>query len=61
MVLIGVAKSNQGLGFLQETYLTDGVYTCGSDGCSIVAMDAPIQHCGRVAVFYRATPRYMMQ
>ena len=32
------------LGILQETKITYGVYTCGSEWYSVVATDAPIRH-----------------
>ena len=49
------------LGILQETKLNDGVYTCGSDGYSFVATDAPSQHCSGVAVFYRPAPHFAVE
>ena len=39
--LRGMPQANMGLGILQETKLTDGIYTRGSAGYSIIAMDAP--------------------
>ena len=49
------------LGILQETKITDGVYTCGSDWYSVVATDAPIRHHGRVALFYRTAPHLAVE
>ena len=46
------------LGISQETKLTDGVYTHGSAGYRIAATDAPSQHRGGVAVFYRPSLHY---
>ena len=46
------------LGFLQEINLTDGVYTCGPAGNSVIAMDAPIQRHNGVTVFYYALLRF---
>ena len=40
------------LGIFQETKVTDGIYTCGSDGYSVVTTDVPRRHRGGVAVFY---------
>ena len=57
-VLIEMSQANMDLGIFQEKKLTKGVYTCRSDGYSVVATDAPIQHCGGVAVFYRLSPHY---
>ena len=39
------------LGILRETKLTNGIYTYGSDGYSVVATDALSQHRGNVAIF----------
>ena len=49
--LRGMAQDNMDLGILLETKCTDGIYTRESDGYSVVATDAPSQHCGGVAVF----------
>ena len=38
-----------------------GVYTHGSVGCSVIATDVPIRHSGRVAVFYRPSPQYVVK
>ena len=37
----GMSQANMDLVILQETKLTDGIYTHGSAGYSVVAMDAP--------------------
>ena len=52
-VLRVMDKSNLDLGILQETKLTDGVYTCRSAGYSVVDTDAPRQHHGRVMMLYQ--------
>ena len=44
------------LGILQETKLTDGVYTRGSAGYNIIATEAPIQHRDGVALFTTLHP-----
>ena len=54
--LRGMSQANMELGILQETKLTDGIYTRGSAGYSVVATDAPRRHRGGVAIFYRSTP-----
>ena len=41
LVLRRMAQANMNLGICQETKITDGVYTHGSAGYSIVATDAP--------------------
>ena len=45
-------QANLDLGVLQETNIMYRVYTRSSYSCSIVTMDVPSQHRGRVAVFY---------
>ena len=49
------------LGILQETKLTDGIYTHGLAGYSIVATDAPSQHRGGVKIFYRSEPHFAVE
>ena len=41
MALRGMSQANMDLGILQETKLTDGIYTRGSAGYSVIASDAP--------------------
>ena len=48
--LTGMAQANMDLGILQETKLTDGIYTSGSAGYSVVTTHARIQHRGGVAI-----------
>ena len=50
--LQGMSQANMYLGIFQETKLTDGIYTRGSDGYSVVATDAPSQYRGGVAIFH---------
>ena len=45
----GMSQANMDLGIFQETKVTDGIYTRGSDGYSVVATDAPIRHRGGLA------------
>ena len=49
------------LGILQETKLTDGIYTCGSAGYSVIATDAPSRHRGGVALFYRSKLHFVVE
>ena len=49
------------MGIFQETKVTDGIYTRGSAGYSVVATDAPIRHCGGVAVFHRPAPHFALE
>ena len=58
VALRGMSQANMDLGILQETKLTDGIYTRGSAGYSVVATDAPIRHRGSVAIFYRSEPHF---
>ena len=53
LALSGMYHANMYLVVFQETKITDGVYTRGSDGYSVVATDAPIRYSSKVAVFYR--------
>ena len=50
--LRGVSQANMDLGILQETKLTDGIYTRGSASYSVVATDAPSRHRGGVTIFH---------
>ena len=58
MVLRGVSQANMDLGVFQETKVTDRIFTPGSAGYSVVAMDAPSRNCGGVAMFYRPAPHF---
>ena len=49
------------LGVLQETKLTDGIYTRRSAGYSVVATDTPSRHHGGVAIFYLSTPHFAVE
>ena len=59
--LWGISLANMDLGILQETKLTDGIYTRGSSGYSVVATDAPSRHRGGVAIFYRSAPNFVVE
>ena len=59
--LSGISQANMDLGIFQETKVTDGIYTCGSAGYSVVAVDAPSRHRGRVAVFHWPAPHFMVE
>ena len=59
--LQGMSQANTDLGILQETKLTDGIYTRGSAGYSVVATDAPSQHCGGVAIFHWPAPHFTVE
>ena len=59
--LRGMSKDNINLGIFHETKGTDGIYTRGSDGYSVVATDAPSRHRGRVTVFHRPAPHFAVE
>ena len=59
--LRGMYQVNMDLVIFQETKVTARIYTRGSAGYSVVATDTPIQHCGRVAVFYRPAPHFLVE
>ena len=40
---------------------TNGIYTRGSDGYTVIATDAPSRHRGGVALFYCPTPRFAVE
>ena len=49
--LRAMEQGNMDIGFLQETKLTDGIYTRASAGYRVVATDAPSRHRGGIAVY----------
>ena len=51
--LRGMEQANLDMGILQETKITDGVYTRASAGYRVVATDMPSRHSGGIAMFYR--------
>ena len=59
--LRGMSHANMDLCILRETKLTDGIYTHGSAGYSVVATDAPSRHRGDVAIFYRSAPNFAVE
>ena len=61
VALRGMPQANMDLGILQETELTDGIYTRGSDRYSVVATDAPSRHRGGVAIFHRPAPHFAVE
>ena len=56
-----MSQANMDLGILQETKLTDGVYTRRSAGYKVIATDAPSRHRGGIALFYRLTPHVVVE
>ena len=59
--LRGMSQANMDLGILQETELTDDIFTCTSSGYSVVATDAPSQHRSGVSIFYRSEPHVTVE
>ena len=59
--LRGMSQANMDVGIFQETKLTDGIYTCGWTGYSVIATDAPSRHCGGVAIFHRPAPHFTVE
>ena len=59
--LRGVVQANMDLGIFQETNFADGIHTRASAGYSVVTTDAPSQHRGRVAIFYRPSPHFAVE
>ena len=59
--LRGMSQANMDLGILQETKITNGVYTRGSAGYKVIATDAPSRHRGGVALFYRLIPCFVVE
>ena len=49
------------LGILQETKLTDSIYTRGSSGYSVITTDAPSRHRRGIAFFYRSEPYFVVE
>ena len=54
--LQGMSQANMDLGILQETKITNGVYTRGSAGYKVIATDAPSRHRGGVALSIASHP-----
>ena len=52
---------NVHIGFLQETKITDGIYSRASHGYSIVASNAPSAHQGGVALCWKEDDAYELK
>ena len=57
----GVSQVNLDLVILRETKLTGGVYTCRSDGYSVISTDATSRHRGGFSVFFLPSPCYAVE
>ena len=56
-----ISQANMDVGIFQETKVTDGIYTCGSDGYSIDSTDIPSRPFGGVEVFYQPAPYFAVE
>ena len=59
--LRGMSQVKIDLGIFQETKVTDGIYTRGLVGYSVVAIDATSRHRGGVSVFYWPAPHFAVE
>ena len=56
-----MGQSNVDVGVFQETKLTDGIYTRGSDVYKVVATSALSRHRGDVALYYQDSPAFAVK
>ena len=56
-----MAQANFDLGLLQETKITDWVYTWNSTGFCVIALDTPSRRHWGVALFYKYSPRFAVE
>lgn len=59
--LRAMAQANVDLGVFQETKLTDDIYTRVSSGYRVIATNAPSEHQGGVALFYRDSDQHQVE
>eukprot|EP00978_Attheya_sp_CCMP212_P005624 scaffold12601_cov43-Attheya_sp.AAC.1 len=60
--LHAMTQANVVVGVFQETKLTDGIYTQASSGYKgVLALDAPSNHQGGVALFWRDSPHWQVE
>ena len=59
--LRGMSQANMGLGILQETKITDNIFTCRSAEYSIVALDKPSQYRGGLLVFHQLAQNFSVE
>ena len=57
----GMSQANMDLDIYQEIKVTDGIFTRGSAGYSVLATDVPSRHRGGVAVFHRTAPHFAVE
>ena len=56
-----VYQANMDLGIFQETKVTDGIYTRGSAGYNLFAMDGPSRNHGVMTVLYRTASYFTVE
>ena len=59
--LRGMSQANIDLCIFQGKKVTDGIYTHGSAGYSVIVIDAPSRHRGGVPVFHRPAPHFAVK
>ena len=59
--LCRLAQGQVDCGAMQETNLTNIVYTWESSGFCLTAMVVPSTHCGGVAIFYREAEHFSIK
>ena len=59
--LRGMSQANMDLGIFHKTKVTEGIYTRGLAGYSVVATDMPRRHRGGVAVFHLPAPHFAVE
>ena len=60
-VLRRMSQVNVDLGLLQETKITDRVYTRDSAGFLVILADSLSRHRGGMALFYKYLPRFAVE
>ena len=56
-----MSQANMDMGIFQETKLTDGIYTRGLAGYSVVPTDALSRHRGGMAIFHWPAPHFAVE
>ena len=57
----GMSQANMDLGIFQKAKCTEGIYTRESARYRVITTDAPSQHRGGVALFYRPSPLFAVE
>ena len=56
-----MSQANMGLGILQETKITDNIFTCRSAEYSIVALDKPSKYRGELLLFHQLAQNFSVE